>query len=105
MSKFNNFLLLFQDPSDGISSLSDPTCPTNFCNPMYDTMHAQETLTLPTGIAMPTPASEVVHISSQQENNHFYSTEGPEVRITPRSLDPTDDVEHDTAGLVRRGSL
>ncbi|XP_041374759.1 low-density lipoprotein receptor-related protein 2-like [Gigantopelta aegis] len=90
------------DPSEGISSLSDPMCPTNFCNPMYDTMHAQETLTLPTSVTTPKPASEVVHTSSH-ENNHIYS--GPDIRIAPRSLDPTDDVEHDTAGLVRQGSL
>ncbi|KAK7507961.1 hypothetical protein BaRGS_00000926, partial [Batillaria attramentaria] len=107
---------LEQVTMEGVSgSLHDPTSPTNFSNPMYDSLHAHETITLPGNPAPresstdddpspppPPPRSDVVSDRITQAKG---ANDGPELRIVPRALDPTDDVEHDTAGLVRQGSL
>lgn len=95
-------------------SLHDPTSPTNFSNPMYDSLHAQEIITLPGNPPPlesstdddpqpppPPPRDVIADRTSQQKA----ANDGPELRIVPRALDPTDDMEHDTAGLVRQGSL
>lgn len=92
-------------------SLTDPTSPTNFfSNPMYDSLHAHESIILP---AAPPPGfSSNDHAASPphrnvvgQELGRGTSGERPELRIGLRALDPTDDDEQDTADLVRQGSL
>lgn len=78
---------------------------------MYDSLHARDTMVLPgnppphessTDDFVPPPVprrSDIIHdqLRSSRDVN-------PQVEIVPRALDPTDDDEHDTAGLVRSGS-
>jgi hypothetical protein len=98
-------------------SLTDPTSPTNFTNPMYDSLHAQESIILSSGLppveesppsprhTSPAPKPPPRRDGVGAEQSPAGAGQGPELRIVPRALDPTDDDEHDTAGLVRQGSL
>ena len=94
-------------------SLHDPTNPTNFSNPMYDSLHAHESITLScnppppneSSTDEPPPPPPRRDILPDQGVQMKANNEGPELRIVPRALDPMDEDEHDTAGLVRQGSL
>ncbi|XP_076440226.1 low-density lipoprotein receptor-related protein 2-like [Babylonia areolata] len=96
-------------------SLHDPTSPTNFSNPMYDSLHTRESILLagappapnesstdeaPRPAPPPPPPRRGDVVVADKT-----AGEGPELRLEPRALDPTDDDEHDTTGLVRQGSL
>lgn len=78
---------------------------------MYDNLRAQESITLHGNFLPPNETStddslpqnvpkrgDIIPNERQLENGHDFV-------VTPRALDPTDDAEHDTAGLVRMGSL
>ncbi|KAK7113108.1 hypothetical protein V1264_012457 [Littorina saxatilis] len=98
-----------------VGSLHDPTSPTNFTNPMYDSLHAHESITLSgscpapsessTDEPPPPPPPPRRDIMPDQAAQMKVANEGPELRIVQRALDPMEEEEHDTAGLVRQGSL
>ena len=82
---------------------------------MYDSLHARESIILScnppppnessTDEPPPPPPPPRRDILPEQGAQMKANNEGPELRIVPRALDPTDEEEHDTAGLVRQGSL
>ena len=51
-------------------SLNDPTCPTNFSNPMYDSLHAQESIILSS--APPYTESSSDYSSPMEQQVCFY---------------------------------
>ncbi|XP_071103874.1 low-density lipoprotein receptor-related protein 2-like [Haliotis cracherodii] len=92
-----------ESSTDPVASINDPTSPTNFCNPMYDSLHVQETISIPhSSHEPPKQASDVID-AFHSDKKHYNGS--ADIRPPPRALDPTEDVEHDTAGLVTQGDL
>ncbi|KAL8576592.1 hypothetical protein ACOMHN_025067 [Nucella lapillus] len=102
----------------GARSLHDPTSPTNFSNPMYDNLHRESILLSgappapnesstddPQSRPPPPPPPRRGDVLPDKSAQMKMAHDGPELRIEPRALDPTDDDEQDTTGLVRQGSL
>uniref|UniRef100_A0A2C9KAN0 EGF-like domain-containing protein n=1 Tax=Biomphalaria glabrata TaxID=6526 RepID=A0A2C9KAN0_BIOGL len=84
--------------------------PTNFCNPVYDSLHGP--LTVHESVILPThgphyesstdPEKGEIHLSGKGK----VSQPSKEFRIAPRALDPNlDEDERDEAGLVKSGDL